>query len=270
MKSTSFPRSAVCLACATATFVLPIGLHARTNEKTTTGWFEHSRNNAWLLPYDTTLITRRALSELSYESHDNDDAFWKIETSLRGAYALGEDLAFGLQMMVPVKCSDTSLSDESGLGDLEFRTGLIGRMSPTLRWGTGLNAELDTASDTSLGSNALILRPTLALRWDATERINAGINIEYSFTPQEERVDDVSALELKFPFILKLNQHWSAAAGYKPKWNFINDSDRHRLELGGTRLWGADNQFAWSFSLEIPLASERMDYKLVSGLSWHF
>lgn len=57
-------------------------------------WFEKTRENAWLLPYDTTLITRRALSELSYESHDNDDEFWKIETSLRGAYALGEDLAF--------------------------------------------------------------------------------------------------------------------------------------------------------------------------------
>lgn len=249
--------------------LLSMALPTRASELES-AWFEQTRSNAWLLPYDTTLITRRALSELSYESHDNDDEFWKIETSLRGAYALGEDLAFGVQMMVPVKWSDTSISDDSGLGDLEFRTGFIGRFSPSLRWGTGLNAEFDTASDSSLGSNALILRPTLALRWDVSDRINAGINIEYSFTPQEERTDDVSALELKFPFVLKLNERWSAAATYKPKWNFLNESDRHRLELGGTRLWGSDNQFALSFSLEVPLASESMDYKLVSGLAWHF
>ncbi len=52
--------------------------------------------------------------------------------------------------------------------------------------------------------------------------------------------------------------------------NFLNESDRHRLELGATRLWGPENQFAFSFSLEVPLVSESLDYKLVSGLAWHF
>lgn len=98
-------------------------------------WFEHSHDNAWRLPYDTTLLSRRVLSELSYESHDDDQNFWKIENSVRGGYALSDDLAFGVQMMVPVRWIDSPASDESGIGDLELRSGFIGRFSNDLRWG---------------------------------------------------------------------------------------------------------------------------------------
>jgi hypothetical protein len=266
--SYSLPVRAACLATLMAAVSAPAAIHAQS-DGAAPDWFEKTAENAWLLPYDTTLISRRAFAEFSYEDHD-DDTFWKIENSLRGGYALGENLAFGLQMMVPVKWIDTTTDDDSGLGDLELRTGFIGRISPTLRWATGLNAEFDTATDSSLGGNALVLRPTLALRWDANDRLNLGVNVEYNFTPREEQNHDVSALELKFPFVFKLNDHWSAAASYKPKWDFLNESDRHRIELGGTRLWGSQNQFALSFSLELPLSSESLDYKLVSGLAWHF
>lgn len=233
-------------------------------------WFEHARDNAWLLPYDTTLISRRALAEFSYESHGSEEDYWKIENSLRGGYAVSENLAFGVQLMVPVKWIDTAASAASGLGDLELRGGFIGRASSTMRWGAGLNAAFDTASDSTLGANAFVLRPTVALRRDATDWLNLGINVEYNFTPWQERDDDVSALELKFPLVFKLTDQWSAAASYKPKWDFLSESDRHRLELGATRLWGSDNQFALSFAVEIPLTVESFDYKLVSGLAWHF
>lgn len=251
-----------------AVILMPVTLHARS-EQPTIEWFEQTQENAWLLPYDTTLINRRLFSEFSYENHDDDD-FWKIENSLRRGFAIREDLAFGLQLMVPVKWIDTATSDASGLGDLELRSGFIGRFSPTLRWGAGLNAAFDTATDSALGANALVLRPTFALRWDANDRLNLGINVEYNFTPQDEQSDDVSALELKFPLVFKICDQWSAAASYKPRWNFLDDSDRHRLELGATRLLGSENQFALSFSLEVPLTSESLDYKLVSGLAWNF
>ncbi len=239
-------------------------------EESAPKWFEQNRKNAWLLPYDSTLISRRALAEFSYESHDNDGDYWKIENSLRRGFDIRENLAFGLQMMVPVKWIDTATADDTGLGDLELRTGFIGRISPSLRWGAGLNAEFDTATDSTLGSNALVLRPTLALRWDANEWLNLGINVEYNFTPLDEQTDDVSALELKLPFVFKLSDQWSGTATYKPRWNFLDETDRHRLELGGTRVWGSDNQFALSFGVEVPLSSENFEYKLVSGLAWHF
>jgi hypothetical protein len=244
-------------------------VRAQTRDSTP-DWFEHTPVNAWLQPYDTTLISRRALAELSYENREDDGDFWKIENSLRRGFAIREDLAFGVQAMIPVKWTDTATSDDSGLGDLELRSGFIGRISPALRWGAGMNAAFDTATDSSLGSNALVLRPTLALRWDAIDRLNLGINIEYNFTPQEEQDDDVSALELKLPVVFKLSDQWSGIASYKPRWNLLNESDRHRLELGATRLFGAENQFALSFSLEVPLISESLDYKLVSGLAWNF
>lgn len=263
------PVSAACFATLMAATLAPLALNAQTRDSTHE-WFEHTRENAWLLPYDTTLISRRAFAELSYENREDNANFWKIENSLRRGFAIREDLAFGVQAMIPVKWTDTATSDDSGLGDLELRSGFIGRFSPDLRWGTGMNAAFDTATDSSLGGNALVLRPTLALRWDATERLNLGMNIEYNFTPQEEQNDDVSALELKFPLVFKLTDRWSGVASYKPKWDFLNESDRHRLELGATRVWGLENQFALSFNLEVPLTSETLDYKLVSGLAWHF
>jgi hypothetical protein len=249
--------------------ILVAGLHAQQHDSRRE-WFEHSHENAWRLPYDTTLLSRRVLSELSYESHDDDENFWKIENSVRGAYALSDDLAFGVQMMVPVRWIDSPASDESGIGDLELRSGFIGRFSNDLRWAAGINTEFDTATDSALGGNAWNLRPTMALRWDATDWLNLGINVEYTFTPMEERDDDVSALELKFPVVIRLSDSWSAAATYKPRWNFLNESDRHRLELGVTQVWGPENQFALSFSLEVPLTSESIDYKLVAGFAWHF
>ena len=257
------------IATLMAATLAPIAHRAQSAESSQE-WFEQSPENAWLLPYDPTLISRRAFAEFSYESHEDNEDFWKIENSLRGGFTVREDLAFGMQLMIPVKWIETSAADESGLGDLELRTGFVGRFSPSLRWGTGLNAAFDTATDSALGGNALVLRPTLALRWDANDRINLGINVEYNFTLQEERDDDVSALELKFPIVFKLTDQWSGIASYKPKRDFLSESDRHRLEIGATRLFGPDHPFALSFSLEVPLKSESLEYKVVSGLAWNF
>lgn len=86
-------------------------LRSQTRDSTPE-WFEHPPDNAWLLPYDTTLISRRSFAEFSYENHDDNGDFWKIENSLRGGYAIRENLAFGLQMMVPVKWIATVSNSE--------------------------------------------------------------------------------------------------------------------------------------------------------------
>ncbi|MCU0748599.1 MAG: hypothetical protein MUF13_03535 [Akkermansiaceae bacterium] len=56
-------------------------------------------------------------------------------------------------------------------------------------------------------------------------------------------------------------QSWENAPEW---WNFLYESDRHRLERGCTGVLGTGNQFALSFSLEVPLSSESFDFKLVS------
>lgn len=247
----------------------PGPLHAQSGDASPK-WFEHNVTNAWLQAYDPTLVSRRFVSEFTYEGHDRDEDFWKIENTLRWGIPIRDELAFGLQAMVPVRWIDTAASDASGTGDLELRTGVVGRFCEDWRYGVGLNAAFDTASDPSLGGSALILRPTLALRWDATTRLNLGLNVEYSFTPRDEEADDVSALELKFPLALKLTDVWSAAATYKPRWNLLAESDRHRLELTGTRVWGENKQYAFSFGTEFPLSSESLDLKLISSLTLYF
>lgn len=233
-------------------------------------WFDHAVERSWVENYDPTLITRRVLTELSFEDDGGDDETWKIENSFRWGIPLHEGLAFGFQALVPVKWQESTGDDLSGLGDFEMRTGLVGRISPTLRWGFGLNAVFDTAAEPGLGADAFILRPIAAIRWDLNQRINLGFNLEYNVTPADEGSHDVSQLELKFPVVIKLGDRWSGALTYKPRWDLLAESDRHRLELGATRVLGTDQQYALSFAVELPLSSESFDSKLTAGLAWHF
>lgn len=230
--------------------------------------FEPSR--AWLERYDPTLVASRASSEFSYESYDNDSDFYKLENTLRWGLPLKDNHALGFQFVLPLKWTETATEDEFGLGDLELRTGIVGRLSPSVRYGLAVNAVVESATDSLLSDNAFILRPITALRWDVTDRATLGINVEYNFTPREEEDHDVSALELKFPVAFKINEDWSGFLSYNPRWNLLDESKRHRLELGATRVWGIDNQFAWSVGTEVPLASESFEFKIATGLSWYF
>lgn len=225
---------------------------------------------AWLERYDPTLISSRAFSEFIYESYDNDSDLYKLENTMRWGIPLQEGHALGFQCMLPVKWTETATDDEFGLGDLELRAGVVGRLAPTVRYGLAVNAVLETATDSLLSDNAFILRPIAALRWDVNAVATLGVNIEYNVTPLDEDANDVSALEVKFPVAFRISEDWSGFLSYNPRWNLLDESDRQRLELGATRIWGADNQYAWSFGTEIPLVSESFEFKLATGLSWYF
>lgn len=146
----------------------------------------------------------------------------------------------------------------------------MGRLWSRIRYGLGLNAVLDTAADPLLGDGALLLRPILGLRWDVTESLTGGVTAEYHFTPREEGYDDVSAVEIKFPLIFNINKKWSVFISYNPRWNLINETDRQRLKIGTTRLFGEDNEFAWSIGGEFPLVSESLNSKWKTGFTWFF
>ena len=158
-------------------------------------WFDHAVERSWIENHDSTLVTRRVLTELNFEDRGGDDGIWKIENSFRWGVPLHEGLALGFQAMVPVKWQESTA---------------------------------------------------------------------------DEGTHDVSQLELKFPVVLKLSDRWSGALTYKPRWDLLAESDRHRLELGATRTLGADPQYALSFAVELPLVSESFDSKLTAGLAWHF
>jgi hypothetical protein len=225
---------------------------------------------AWLERYDPTLVSSRYFGEFIYESYDDDSELFKLENTARWGIPLREGHALGFQFMLPLKWRETSDDEAFGLGDLELRTGFVGRLSPTVRYGLGVNAQLDTASDSLLGDNAFILRPIAALRWDFNAITTLGINVEYNVTPLDEEANDVSALELKFPVAFKINEDWSGFLSYNPRWNLLDESNRHRLELGTSLVWGADNEYAWSIGTEVPLSSESFEFKISTGFSWYF
>jgi len=127
-----------------------------------------------------------------------------------GTIRSGEGTAFGIQVLVPVVW-DQADDDTRGIGDGELRVGVVRRHSDSVRFGFGLNGLFDTATDREIGGGALVLRPILAMRWDANERLNLGINVEYSFRPRDECSGDVRALELKFPFATKFTDRWPAS-----------------------------------------------------------
>ena len=226
-------------------------------------------DRAWLERYATTLLSSRLLSELSAERYDDSDIY-VMSQSLRWGIPVNEDITLGFQALLPMQWTRTSTDKAEGLGDIELRVGMMGRISPKTRYGLGLNAVLDTAADPLLGDGALVLRPIVGLRWDLTESLTLGVNAEYHFTPQEEGANDVSALEIKFPVIFSVSEKWSVFFSYNPRWNLLNETDRHRLEIGATRLFGKDNEFAWSIGSELPLVSEALDSKWKTGLTWFF
>lgn len=252
--------SLICLICAVANPLQAAAPDGRL--------FQSDR--AWLERYDSTLLASRFFTEPSMESYDNGSDFFVIENSLRWGIPVNDDLAFGFQALVPLKWADTDARDAEGLGDLELRTGVMGRISQQVRYGFAFNAVLDTASDPLLGDSAFVMRPLTGLRWDATESLTLGIDVEYNFTPTEEGPDDVSALELKFPLIFRINEDWSAFFSFNQRWNMLDESDRQRVEFNATYMFGKDRQFAWSFGGELPLSSESFEQKWKTGFTWFF
>ncbi len=257
--SSRIPVTVICLAAASG----PAAAAAPDGRL-----FEPGR--AWIERYDPTLISSRYFAEFIYESYDDDSEVFKVENTTRWGIPLRDGHALGFQFMLPLKWRETATDDAFGLGDLELRSGVIGRLSPTLRYGLAVNAVIDTATDSLLSDNAFVLRPIAALRWDCNAAVTLGINVEYSVTPLDDGDEDVSALEVKFPVAFKINEDWSGYISYNPRWDLLAESDRHRLELGATCVWGADNQYAWSFGTEVPLASESFEFKLATGFTWYF
>lgn len=232
--------------------------------------FNHKDSESWLLLYDPTLISDRFVSDWSYEDRTLGQSLLEIDSTIRRAIPVHKDLAFGYQVGIPTKSFHDDSGEVSGLGDLHLRGGYVGRFSSTLRWGFGMRAAFDTATAPELGDGVFQLRQISALRWDATETLNLGVNVEYSFTPQEEGTVDINALELKFPAAVKLSDRLSASASYNPRWNFENDSLRQRLELLGSHAFGSKRQYVVSLGGEIPLVSEAFQWKLLTSITCFF
>lgn len=241
-----------------------------THHEPTPEWFENNDQNAWLQRYDPTLISRRLYSEFSYEDQEDDHALYEIDTSFRDATSLSKDTAIGYQIELPYKWKESDGETVSGWADFEFRTGLVHRLSPTLRLGTAVNMEFDSASHSELGANAFLLRPITAIRWDASKHINTGMNLEYTFTPLDEGFDDASYLEWKIPISYKISDQWSTSLTYKPKWNFVSHEESPKLELDTGYVWGKEKQFALTMGIEVPLAEQTMQLKSILGLTWSF
>lgn len=230
--------------------------------------FEPGR--AWLERYDPTLVSSRYFTEFIFESFDGDGDLYKNEHTVRWGIPWRDGHAFGIQAMLPVEWREVAGDGEFGLGDLELRAGVVGRLAPTLRFGLAVNAVLDSATDPQFGGDAFVLRPIAAMRWDWNAAVTLGINVEYNFTPLGEDAGDVSSFEVKFPVAFRISEDWSGFVSYNPRWNLLDESDRHRLEFGTNFVWGADHQYAWSVGAEIPLTAENLEFKLATGLTWHF
>lgn len=201
-------------------------------------WFRHTAENAWLIPFDPTLIDRWASTELSYEDDAGGASTFEIKPSFRDAFSLHDKLGLGYQLQLPFKQNDNGSDHVSGVGDFEARVGLVGRFLPTLRWGAAINTRFDSASEPALGDQAFQLKSIFAVRWDTTDRITLGFNTEYTFTPCDEGAFDVSNLELKFPFAVRLSEHWGRRSHLQARVKFSNQ--RSQADLGPRRqlcLW---------------------------------
>lgn len=237
----------------------------------TDNWHLHQPHQAWLQPFDPTLLAPRLLTQGEYQSLAHGDATGKVFVNVREAWLLARSLAFGLQMEVPLNWAEKAGEEFSGLGDLESRVGLVGRLAPGLRWGLGLNTRFDTASEPALGDGVFEMRTIATLRWDATPFLNLGLQPEYTFTPTTDGVGEIESLQLKLPVTIKLTHGWSFYASYQPKWNLAaGDTRQDRLELSTTFLLGPQRNYAVTMGVETPLSADSLDWKGYIGFQWFF
>ena len=236
----------------------------------------HNPDNAWLAAYDPTLISNRFFNELSYTQSDGDKTKWRMETSVRGAVLLHENLAMGIQLMIPTEYlrsfdSTTGVIDSDfGLGDIEFKTGLMGRLAPNLRWAAGFNAKFDTASSDTLGSDAIELRPIAAISWSVMEHLNIGITADYRSTPFYDDGGYEEGLELKFPVGIKLSSCLSMATTFKAYFDYANSNERYNLGIGFNYAWGTRKQYALALGTELPLSDQSQQWKTSAAFAWYY
>jgi hypothetical protein len=236
----------------------------------------HNSENAWLAAYDPTLISNRVYNKLSYEQLDGDASQWRLESSVRGAVQIHENLALGIQLMIPTVWASspdptTGLSDtSSGLGDIEFKIGLMGRLAPNLRWAAGFDSKFATASSSALGSYAFELRPIAAISWDLAEGLNMGITADYRFNPFYDDGGYESALEIKFPLGIKISDSLSAVMTGKGYFDFADTTQRANFEVAFNYAWGSRKQYAMTLGAEFPLSNQSEQWKTSAAFAWYY
>lgn len=233
------------------------------------GWFEGDVSRLWLRTYDPTLIGRRVVSEFSFEDDRGGVGIAKLSTTVRDSVLVAPGLAAGAQIELPVEWHSADGDVVSGLADFETRAGMVGRISKSLRWGTALNLKFPTGTAPVL-TDPFTMKPLLALSWDATVFLNLGLTTSYEFTPGTSGTGQVSELHLDMPVAVNLSDRWSAAATYKPEWDFLTGQFIHKLETGFSVLLGAKRQFALSPALELPLSRQTMEWKAIVSMAWYF
>jgi hypothetical protein len=234
-------------------------------------WHMHQLDHAWLQPFDPTLLAPRLLTQWEHQDLSNGDSNGKVFANLREAFLLSKSLAFGFQAEIPLNWAEKAGQDFSGLGDLESRIGIVHRVSPSLRWGLGLNARFDTATDPALGDGLFELRPVAAIRWDATKSLNLGIQPEYTFTPNPRDGRNMEKFQLKLPVTCKVSPHLVGYVSYQPKWNLSTDGARSDLlDVNTTFLLGGQKKYALTLGVETPLSSDSLNWKGYVGLQWFF
>ncbi len=208
---------------------------------------------------------------MEYEDNRDGSANARLLWNLRWAWPIKENLVFGAQLELPLRWADNSGDQDLGFGAIETRFGIVDRITPGLRWALALNMKLPTASSEELGQGlgdgVFEMRPIAGMRWEMSQRIEVGVNVEYGFTPRDEGDQSVSGLELKFPVALKLTETLAGLVSYNTRWNYAKDSRRNRLELALTHFFGSENKYAITAGTEIPLTSENLTWKATLGLT---
>ena len=268
-------RKAVLRALFCAVFLCG-GLSSRLVQASETlggeaAWHLHRPESAWLQAYDPTLLSPRLLTQWEREDRSNGDSTGKVYVNLREAFLISPNLAFGVQAELPLNWVTKGGEDFSGAGDMEVRAGFVGRANAKVRWGLGMNARFDTASEPALGDSLFELRPIGALRWDATRNLNLGLNAEWTFSPDPKEGKEVENLQLKLPITFKLNSRLSGFVSYQPKWDLTEGGNRRDLvDVSTTVLLGKGKHVALTAGMEFPLSADVLDWKPFVGVQWFF
>jgi hypothetical protein len=227
---------------------------------------------------ENNLTVIRTRTDLLSEFTDRSNG-WSEKLTLGSTFGFhlpgaGPEHEYGVRLQAPLVIVDPGSgpgSTETGLGDMELKTGWAFIPDPVNRMGVFGNFKFNTATDDLLGDNrndySLGVAGSHAV---IPDRFTFFVLAEYLDTiTHENGVSSRNALELSFNPIVRIAGPLAANLLFKDKLDFKADDTLALIEPGLSALL-LERHLGLSTSIEIPLDDKSYDYIAKITVVWFY
>ena len=225
---------------------------------------------------DPTVLHSRVKLTNEFVAQDFGASTDTTQLNLSYAFGKGARNDWTVQLDLPLvayRAGDAGgVPDATGLGDIETRIGHVFDAEGVFRWGLGVEAQFDTATQPQLGSGifrlspgaVLAVQPWRAFSFQATTQFNQSL-------AEDAGVSELQQIETKPAIQVSLPAEFYAYAENSLKWDLQAGgmfSSKLKFEIG--RGFGARSEWVLSARYEVPLTESADQHTFKVGCSYVF